>query len=320
MHIVGEDHITGSTELRQIAMELASSRFEYRRVGYDMRYMTFSENGRISEGAAECETFWHLSSEKGIVSLDICGVHRDLTCRLYRRSDRDWSGRWERFEQMNIELRQTLKMEIVMVSCVQRDSIRKATLEMLAATDWGKSRVHVQMDEGLYDTPEERHPHTGYKALEASLQLNLDYVLLIEDDLLFNRHLRYNLNHWPPLMRKDVTVASLYNPNIRALQRFPQEWCFIADPRAIYGSQAFILSRSAAEFCLEHWSEMNGFMSDIRIGRLADRMRNPMFYHIPSLVQHVNVESTWGGKNHQAIDFDPHWKASYRNRLEPHCG
>ena len=51
-------------------------------------------------------------------------------------------------------------------------------------------------------------------------------------------------------------------------------------------------------------------MQDIRMSRLAGRFRPPLFYHAPSLVQHLGTVSTWGGGFHEAPDFDPDWKAA----------
>jgi hypothetical protein len=34
-----------------------------------------------------------------------------------------------------------------------------------------------------------------------------------------------------------------------------------------------------------------------------------LYYHVPSLVQHVGKKSVWGGFFHQAADYDPLWKA-----------
>jgi hypothetical protein len=50
-------------------------------------------------------------------------------------------------------------------------------------------------------------------------------------------------------------------------------------------------------------------MQDIRILSLAKRMGKPVFYHAPSLVQHIGAKSTWGGGFHKAFDFDPSWRA-----------
>jgi hypothetical protein len=40
--------------------------------------------------------------------------------------------------------------------------------------------------------------------------------------------------------------------------------------------------------------------------RLASRFV-PIYYHRPSLVDHVGAESTWGGPRHNAVNFDAKW-------------
>jgi hypothetical protein len=45
------------------------------------------------------------------------------------------------------------------------------------------------------------------------------------------------------------------------------------------------------------------------MARLAGRLDRPLYYHVPSLVQHVGKKSVWGGFFHQAADYDPLWKA-----------
>jgi hypothetical protein len=58
---------------------------------------------------------------------------------------------------------------------------------------------------------------------------------------------------------------------------------------------------------LERWDELQGY-PDIRISRLAGRL-TPLWFHLPSLVQHRAVPSVWGGVAHQAPDYDAEWRA-----------
>ena len=82
----------------------------------------------------------------------------------------------------------------------------------------------------------------------------------------------------------------------------------VVAPHSIFGSQAFLLSLPAARHIVRHWSKIDG-MQDIRISRLAGQLGQPLFYHAPSLVQHVGVTSIWGGAFHQAVDYDASWKS-----------
>jgi hypothetical protein len=50
-----------------------------------------------------------------------------------------------------------------------------------------------------------------------AVQTDAEYVLFLEDDLEFNRHIRHNLQRWEPLKNRQATLAGLYNPNLPLL-------------------------------------------------------------------------------------------------------
>ena len=192
----------------------------------------------------------------------------------------------------------------VMISCGERDAVRTRTLMNLARTDW-PSQVMVSMAGSDLPTPQARQTANSLEALKRGLTADREFILFLEDDLEFNRHLHHNLTHWPVLQH--VTMASLYNPNIRELRRMPELHCFEAVPDAIYGSQAYLFSRACAEWIVERWGTIVG-MQDILCSRLAAQLGLPIYYFQPSLVQHVGKESTFGGGFHYTKDFDPEFK------------
>ena len=194
-----------------------------------------------------------------------------------------------------------------MISCDQRGQVRQRTLKNLARTDWGERSVHVQMDRGLFTNPRESQAHNSYLALRHSLQSQAEYILFLEDDLEFNQHFYHNLCHWRPLQAECLTLASLYNPGVKMLACDVSHHAFVAAPTSIYGSQAFLLSRTTAQYLVRHWSKTAG-MQDIKMSRLAAALKQPILYHTPSLVQHVGRKSAWGGSFHQARDFEPDWR------------
>ncbi|MDB6067235.1 MAG: ADP-heptose:LPS heptosyltransferase-like protein [Pedosphaera sp.] len=200
------------------------------------------------------------------------------------------------------------KIEAVMISCVERNEVRRKTLDNLARSDWGETPIHVEMDEGNSNDPKQRQTRCAYLALKKSLRRDADYILFLEDDLDFNRRIRSNLLHWSPLKAGVVTLAGLYNPGIRELAGDVRNNARIVDPNSVFGSQALLISRETVSYLVRHWDQMEG-MQDIRISRLAALLKNPVYYHAPSMVQHVGAESVWGGRLHQAIDFDAHWTA-----------
>jgi hypothetical protein len=201
-----------------------------------------------------------------------------------------------------------LKILPVMISCAQRDKLRQRTLENLAGTDWADVVVNVQVDEGTCDNRRRRQTLCAYRALEESLRSDFDYVLFLEDDLEFNRHIRHNLENWEPLKTRAAIIASVYNPSIKEFRCDVWSNARLIDPACIFGSQALLISKAAVKYVISHWQSVRG-MQDIKISRLAGKLGGPAFYHAPSLVQHIGKRSTWGGGFHRARDFDASWRA-----------
>ncbi|HWX20675.1 MAG TPA: glycosyltransferase family 9 protein [Candidatus Binatia bacterium] len=195
----------------------------------------------------------------------------------------------------------------VMISCAEREELRKQTLQNLAETDWGAEPVYVELDHHQGDDHELRQTRCAFRALQAGLEGDPDYILFLEDDLDFNRHLRYNLQSWKPLNTRQITLAGLYNPQLRELACDVRNQARLIDPKSIFGSQAFLLSRETAKHVIRHWKQVPG-KQDIKISRLAGRLGGPVLYHAPSLVEHTGRDSVWGGRFHRAIDFDRSWR------------
>jgi glycosyltransferase involved in cell wall biosynthesis len=94
---------SGSPEAQRLAEALVRETFEYCRVGFDNREMTFQPNGKVGKGAGGRELFWDLKIDAGIAVLEIFSGS-ELTCSLKRGSDGRWRGQWNRFEKMPIVL------------------------------------------------------------------------------------------------------------------------------------------------------------------------------------------------------------------------
>ena len=218
----------------------------------------------------------------------------------------------------------------VMITCPGREAQLKATLTDLRrcevlADGHQALRLHVQLDETTYERRQERQEHNSLAALTTGLNRfpDAEVLLFFEDDIIFNRHLMHNLQRWSPLRNierltpgqpqpgaRRYVFGSLYDPNVRELSCKPDENYFIADPRAVYGSQAFVMSRAMAEHFVSHWWDVQG-MQDIKMSRLA-ALLGPIYYHQPSLVQHVGVVSTWtdDARFHDTKSFDGDWRAA----------
>lgn len=197
-----------------------------------------------------------------------------------------------------------------MVSCPERAAVRAQTLAQLAATDWNEP-VTLALDDGSGNDRLRRIVATWRKALGLASEASADLSLIMEDDLDFNRHLRENLRSWMPLARLEGKLpffASLYNPGIHTVHSRPAHRYHLMDANGCWGAQALLVSRAMAEHLVRHWDEFD-CEPDLRMPRLAARLA-PIFYHLPSLVEHIGDVSTWGGCRHRAVDFDRDWRAS----------
>jgi len=202
-----------------------------------------------------------------------------------------------------------MRIAAFMMSCAERQAAREETLVNLSRSDW-EGEVAVELDRQSVERRQERQETTALRLLERAQLADADFVLFLEDDLDFNLHLRHNLGQWAPLREvgpRSHFFGSLYNPNIRIQSQEPAQAFFIAEPECVYGSQAFILALPTVGYIVDGWSEVPG-MQDIKMSRLAARVCS-VYYHMPSLVQHLRVPSVWGGGYHWASDFDPVWRA-----------
>lgn len=193
-----------------------------------------------------------------------------------------------------------------MLSCPERGETLRATLGSLFATGWPPPEVLLDEAEG--PTGMERFNAAWLRMLAGAALARTDFVLLLEDDLIFGRWFARNLLSWPVLRspERGVFFGSLYNHGHAQLSG-GSERHWVADPFFSWGSQALVLTPLTARFLIANWDRMAG-NADLRMPRLAAAV-TPICYHRPSLVQHVQGPSTWGAVQHSAADFDPDWRA-----------
>lgn len=265
--------------------------------------------------------FQHRNTDKWNLfgtNLFVPGFKLEAECRGYLEELRTvWDGRvstyagWSGLKSIarsnRSVQRSTPRIIVCMISCAQRERVRRATLRSLASTDWGRDNFHLELDASPSPRKQDRIIETAFRALAHCAHRAADFVLFLEDDLKFNKFLRHNLQQWTPLRSRAAKLASIYNPGLRELACDVPNHTLLAHPENVFGSQAFILSMDTVKFILRHWDEEAG-MQDIRIARLVVRLRLPVCYHVPSLVEHVGWPSTWGGNFHQAVDFDATWR------------
>jgi hypothetical protein len=195
-----------------------------------------------------------------------------------------------------------------MITCPERDETRKATVASLAESDWPDLPLQLLVDPEKTGGRLERMSRQILHAMQQFLDHTAEYLLLLEDDLSFNRHFRHNVERWRPYHCREITLAGLYNPGLREIAFDVAGHAVAVAPDAVFGTQALLLFRPAVEHIVKAWNTLNA-AADLRLAHLAAQLGRPLYYHAPSLVQHRQVPSTWGGTAHQARDFDADWRA-----------
>lgn len=89
--------------LREANRRLTRAVFDYHRVGFDRRSMTFRKDGTVGQGARARELFWNCKTVGRKVTLEIRS-QTGLTCRLVEDRDKVWRGQWLCCEKMPVEL------------------------------------------------------------------------------------------------------------------------------------------------------------------------------------------------------------------------
>jgi ADP-heptose:LPS heptosyltransferase len=178
------------------------------------------------------------------------------------------------------------------------------TVKNLAYTDWDSPVVEVRM-------AGQEAPKTALRCVRASLNGDLagvDYFLLLEEDLEFNRYLDYNLRHWKPLLEGGVRLAGLSNPRVRELACDIANNARLMDARSTPLSGALLVSQAALDQLMRSWRPADGRYS-FPIARLTSRLQPPILYHAPSLAQPISGPARAQPFPQLAIDFNRTWKA-----------
>jgi len=195
----------------------------------------------------------------------------------------------------------------VMLSCPAREAVRNQTLESLRRSDLAGLMPRVRVDDRNGGRPKENQARNAHRLMRESLAEPYEYLLFLEDDLMVNGHLLANLRKWRLLQRGEIAMATLFNPGFRAMACDVENDALVVDPERYYGALALVLSRPTVQYMVEHWESETG-AHDTRMGRLLARLREPVYVHTPSLVQHTGEQSTWGNGFILAANFQPAWK------------
>lgn len=261
--------------------------------------------------------FQHRNRDKWnlfLLNAKVDGFRSEEQCRAFLRTLQSlWDGRASRYIRKTaiarLAAKDSIQLAASIISCPGREKLRESTLRSFRKSGWGDRDIHVQLDQWpKFKTRQESQTHTSWLALRHLLaKTKADYFLFLEDDLEINRFFYSNILAWAPLRERRTTLAGFYNPGVRILASDLGRHAVIVDPESVYGSQCFLIERTTAAYIVKHWDEIEG-MQDIKISRLAARRKRPIFYHMPSLVQHVGKKSTWGGHLHRASDYNAYWR------------
>lgn len=217
-----------------------------------------------------------------------------------------------------------MKIVSTMITCPARDELCAQSLASLAASDWGEIPFILRDDES--GSSERTRVYT-LRALEWFLrETDADILLFLEDDILLNVHLRWNVEHWEPLLDGSLWLGTLYSPRqpdkddgYSDGSRWRGKGKNYALGTGAYGAQAFVISRPGAEIITRGWAQAgtpehppDRCPSDFKMVFPIAGAGHYVHYHVPSLVQHVGILSIWNTSGmvfHEAWDFDPNWRA-----------
>jgi len=208
-----------------------------------------------------------------------------------------------------------LTIKAFMYTCPARQAIWEGTMIRWRQTDWGEDPVVIH-DDATGPTSADRIVANAHRMLLSAWDDPADAYLFLEDDLMFNSHLRANLENWAPLRQEGVVIASLCNfgfplrTQIESPLLWQQREVMIA-PDVYHGGQGIVLSRQGLRVVLDDWDQQP-HPYDIRLGFIAAEHCGGMRMYSPSLVQHLSFPSTCGSGEARAVDFDPWFRATPR--------
>jgi len=188
-------------------------------------------------------------------------------------------------------LLEKLALEMVMYTCPERQNTRAATLRSLGETDW-RSDFRLVTDCGRGSPSLARMATTFVRALDAAASSKADFVVVVEDDVRFNRYFEHNVREWCERIAPQ-SIGSLYHSSLSAY----------------VGNQAIVAAPSAwrALWTVAHLRSAEQLQPFDRWLRRTAGSR--FVIHRPSLVDHVAHASTCGHPLHHAVGFDPWWRA-----------
>lgn len=187
-------------------------------------------------------------------------------------------------------------------------------LDSLAQAGWESPRLFIEPDTEIparfahlprsdRDRPMGEWPNWLLGLNELVLRHPLaDAYMMVQDDTIFCRNVRAYLEDclWPA---RRVGVISVYCP--APYSRSEPGWHAVPNADGVMGALTFVFPNAAARQMLSHpmianyrlRAPMRGLcMVDVLVGQWAAALHLPVFYHSPSLAQHIGDTSTlWPG-------------------------
>ncbi|MEZ6056456.1 MAG: hypothetical protein R3C01_07100 [Planctomycetaceae bacterium] len=191
-------------------------------------------------------------------------------------------------------------IQIVIPHCPHREAEICRLMQSLEASDWplDESPPIVSFDS------QKNQARNALLALKLGVRTGAEWILHLENDVIVNRHLFWNLQTYPQLWSVSfVTLYSCVKPSIQIGENIRR-----IEPYDGWGAQGILLRRSAAEYAIRHWSRINGF-ADLRMFRLVGEV-SPIEMHIPSLVQHTGRSGA--NRFHEVDNFAPDFRREVR--------
>jgi glycosyltransferase involved in cell wall biosynthesis len=96
---------TKSIEEQGYINEVISNVYDYIRVGFDQRPMTFSIKGNVETGRGGCEKYWDLRKKGERMVFEIYNEEAVICQLTEHHPPGDWRGRWLHYEKMPVELK-----------------------------------------------------------------------------------------------------------------------------------------------------------------------------------------------------------------------
>ena len=196
-----------------------------------------------------------------------------------------------------------MDLGVYVTTCAGREESLARTLASIQASDIGIDPVVCDDRDAIerrgFPPPANNLLRSALNQLwmmQRFLASEHEWLLLFEDDVLVNRHIRHNVETWSTVVDDTLTVGTLFHaPRISAMPVRPDA-AEVYVTRNYYGSQALLAEREIVRLCArdteKRWSHR---AVDWGLTMAATRYGGKVMLHIPALVAHQPGTSAWAG-------------------------